>query len=343
MLVRLQPKNGWQLTESKGQMIAMYDLIVIGGGPAGLTAALYALRNGKKVLVIEKSVFGGQITNSPKVENIPGFASISGDEFADKFLDQVMAQGGEVKFATVTGITNLPSEESSEGLDGAGVFARVSLDDGSYVDGLCAVIATGTKHRVFGFEKEDELIGNGVHFCAVCDGDFYKDKTVIMIGGGNSAFVESNLLVDIVDKLIILQDLPIFTADSVLQDQLFKHTNLETHVNTKIIDYEVTDGKLTGVIYADKKEDGSIGETKVAKADGVFLAIGLIPDNQAFANIANLDKWGYFDSGENCATNYPNIFVAGDCRTKTLRQVSTACADGAQAAINACNYLRNIG
>ncbi len=300
----------------------MYDIIIVGGGPAGLTAGLYGLRSGKKVLILEKSVFGGQITNSPKVENIPGFASVSGDEFATLYLDQVIAQGGDVQFEEVTKV------EQQEGR-----FLVHTASD-TTVEGLSVVLATGTKHRTFGFEGEEELIGNGVHFCAVCDGDFYAGKRVVMIGGGNSAFVEANLLVDIAGHLTILQDLPYFTADEKLRQQVLSHENIETHVGTKVLGYETEDGKLTGVRYL---EDGI---EHVEKCDGVFLAIGLIPDNGAFADLAELDKAGYFIAGEDALSRTPGVFVAGDCRTKTLRQVATACADGAIAAIAACNYLR---
>ncbi|MBQ0026480.1 MAG: FAD-dependent oxidoreductase [Lachnospiraceae bacterium] len=300
----------------------MYDIIIVGGGPAGLTAGLYGLRSGKKVLILEKNVFGGQITNSPKVENIPGFTSISGDEFATLYLDQVIAQGGDVQFEEVTGV---------EAIEGK--FLVHTASDATF-EGLSVVLATGTKHRTFGFDGEDDLIGNGVHFCAVCDGDFYAGKRVVMIGGGNSAFVEANLLVDIAGHLTILQDLPYFTADEKLRQQVLSHENIETHVGTKVLGYETEDGKLIGVRYL---EDGT---EHVEKCDGVFLAIGLIPDNGAFADLAELDKAGYFIVGEDALSRTPGIFVAGDCRTKTLRQVTTACADGAIAAIAACNYLR---
>lgn len=300
----------------------MYDIIIVGGGPAGLTAGLYGLRSGKKVLILEKNVFGGQITNSPKVENIPGFTSISGDEFATLYLDQVIAQGGDVQFEEVTGV---------EAIEGK--FLVHTASDATF-EGLSVVLATGTKHRTFGFDGEDDLIGNGVHFCAVCDGDFYAGKRVVMIGGGNSAFVEANLLVDIAGHLTILQDLPYFTADEKLRQQVLSHENIETHIGTKVLGYEIEDGKLTGVRYL---EDGT---EHVEKCDGVFLAIGLIPDNGAFADLAELDKAGYFIAGEDALSRTPGIFVAGDCRTKTLRQVTTACADGAIAAIAACNYLR---
>ena len=307
----------------------MYDIIVVGGGPAGLTAAIYGLRNGKSVFVIEKSVFGGQIVNSPKVENIPGFDSISGDEFGDKLLEQAMGQGAEVTLENVTSVEVVDSDSR---------YFVVKTDEGGSYEGKTVILATGTTHRVLGLPGEEELIGNGISFCAVCDGDFYRDKTVVMIGGGNSAFVESSLLVDIVDKLIILQDMPVFTADQKLQDQVLTKGNIETHVGTKILGYETEDAdfgkKLTGVIYEEN------GETKTAKCDGVFLAIGLVPDNGAFSEIANLDERGYFVPENICTTKTPGIFVAGDCCTKTLRQVATACSDGAYAAIAACEYMR---
>ena len=298
-----------------------YDIIVIGGGPAGLTAGLYGLRGGKTVLIIEKSVFGGQITNSPKVENIPGFASISGDEFANQYLDQVMGQGADVKFDEALSVAK------------EGSLYKVALASGEEAIGKTVILATGTKHRTLGLDGEEELIGGGVHFCAVCDGDFYAGKDVVMIGGGNSAFVEGNLLADIVKKLTILQDMPYFTADAKLQDQLLNKANVETHVGTKILGYETEDGKLTGIRY----EEG--GEVKTAPCEGVFLAIGLVPDNKAFADMADLDERGYFISDEYGKTKSEGIFVAGDCRTKTLRQVATACSDGANAAILAINYI----
>lgn len=302
-------------------MEKIYDIVVVGGGPAGLTAALYGLRNGKSVLVIEKAVFGGQIVNSPKVENIPGFTSISGDEFGDKMLEQVNVQGGEVTFDEVTKV------------ESDGNVAKVYMDMSGVVEAKTVVLATGTKHRTLGLENEEDLIGKGIHFCAVCDGNFYEGKKVVMIGGGNSAFVEGNLLVDIVDKLIMLQDMPKFTADKKLQDQLLTKSNIETHVGTKILEYVTNDGKISGVKYLEN------GEEKIAECDGIFLAVGLVPDNKPFENVAKLDERGYFVSDEYGLTQTKNIFVAGDCRNKTLRQVATACSDGANAAIQACKLL----
>ena len=303
-------------------MAEIYDVVVVGGGPAGLTAALYALRNGKTVMVVEKSVFGGQIVNSPKVENIPGFLAISGDEFGDLMLDQVMKQGGEVTFDEVKKV------------ESDGSIATVSLDMGEPLKAKTVILATGTTHRRLGLEHEEELIGKSIHFCAVCDGSFYKDKTVVMVGGGNSAFVETSHLLDIVDKVIMLQDMPYFTGEKKLLDSVLSKPNIETHVSTKVLGYEMSDGKLCGVRYL---EDG---QEKVVACDGAFLAVGLIPDNGNFVNVADLDERGYFMSDEYGSTKTANIFVAGDCRKKTLRQVATACADGANAAIRACELLR---
>ena len=299
----------------------IYDVIVTGGGPAGLTAALYALRNGKSVMVIEKSVFGGQIVNSPKVENIPGFISISGDEFGDLMLKQVMEQGGEVTFDEV-----VRAESDSE-------TATVYLDMSEPLKGRTLILATGTKHRTLGLSNEEDLIGKSIHFCAVCDGNFYKDKTVVMIGGGNSAFVETNHLLGICRKVIMLQDMPFFTAEEKLREQVLSKENIEAHTGTKILSYEMEDGKLCGVRYLEN------GEEKTVRCDGVFLAVGLVPDNGIFRELADLDERGYFRSNEYGLTKTRNVFVAGDCRSKTLRQVATACADGANAAIRACALL----
>ena len=301
----------------------LYDLTVVGGGPAGLTAGLYAVRNGKKVLIIEKSVFGGQIVNSPKVENIPGFNSISGEEFGDLMMNQVQSQGGEIMFDEVLNV-----EVNNE-------IVYLHTDMGLTINSKTVILATGTKHRSLNLANEEALIGKQIHFCAVCDGNFYKDKKVIMVGGGNSALVEANLLADIVKELVILQDLPYFTGEKKLQEQLFAKSNVVSHVGTKVLEYVLNEGKLVGIKYLENNEE------KIEECDGVFLAVGLIPDNKNFENVAKIDERGYFISDEYGLTMNKNIFVAGDCRTKSLRQVATACSDGANAAIKACDYLNN--
>ena len=301
----------------------MYDIIVVGGGPAGMTAALYGLRNGKSVLVIEKQGFGGQITYSPRVENIPGSLSLSGNEFADKFLEQILEQGAEVELEEVTGIKD------------EGDRKTVETAEGSTFEGKTVIIATGVKHRMLGLPGEKELVGEGISFCAVCDGDFYKGKVVCVAGGGNSALQEAILLADKAERLIMLQDLPYYTGEQRLQDVLFSKPNVSGHVGTKINSLITDDGVLRGV----EIEDRETGETEVIGCDGLFVAIGLIPENGPFENLADLNKYGYFDSGEDCTTKTPGVFIAGDCRSKFIRQVTTACADGAVAALAACDYI----
>ncbi|MDO4938482.1 MAG: FAD-dependent oxidoreductase [Lachnospiraceae bacterium] len=302
----------------------MYDIIIVGGGPAGMTAALYGLRNGKSVLVVEKAGFGGQITYSPRVENIPGYTVISGNEFADKFMEQILAQGAEVELEEVCEIKD------------EGEKKIVKTKEGSAFEGRTVIIAAGVKHRMLGLEGEEELVGEGISFCAVCDGDFYKGKTVCVAGGGNSAFVEAVLLAEKCEKVIMLQDLPDFTADRKLQDDLFKHNNVVTYTDTKILSLIRSQGEFAGV----EIEKKSNGEKRVIRCDGLFVAIGLIPQNEPYAGLADLNSYGYFESGEDCTTKTPGIFVAGDCRSKKVRQVTTACADGAAAALAACEYLR---
>ena len=299
----------------------MHDIIVVGGGPAGMTAALYALRNGKTVLVIEKNGFGGQITHSPKVENYPGTLSMSGNEFAEKMLDQILAQGAEIEFEEVTGIE-----------DKKDVKVVTTLEGGTYEAGA-VVIATGVKHRMLGLEGENDLVGEGISFCAVCDGDFYTGKRVCVAGGGNSALQEAVLLSEKCKEVIMLQDLPSFTGEQRLQDTLFSRSNVRSYTGVKIVSLVTDDGALTGV------EIEKDGKKETIACDGLFVAIGLIPENEPFKELAELNSWGYFDSDEACTTKTPGIYVAGDCRSKRIRQLTTAAADGAVAALAACNYL----
>ena len=304
----------------------MYDIIVVGGGPAGMTAALYARRNGKTVLVIEKNGFGGQITHSPRVENYPGTLSMSGNEFADKTLDQILAQGAEIEFEKV--ISVLPQ-------DGHWI---ISTEEGSRFESLTVIIASGVKHRMLGLEGENELVGEGISFCAVCDGDFYSGKSVCVAGGGNSALQEAILLADKCREVIMLQDLAFFTGEETLQKVLFSRSNVRSFTGVKITDLLVENGELKGVRIL--KNDS--GNTEDIACDGLFVAIGLIPENDAFKDLADLNSFGYFDSDENCLTKTPGIYVAGDCRSKSVRQLTTAVADGATAALAACRYINQM-
>ena len=301
----------------------MYDVIVVGGGPAGMTAALYALRNGKSALVIEKHGIGGQITYSPKVENYPGTLQMSGNEFADHFFEQIMAQGADVELETVTGI------------ECEGKTKIVVTAEGRRFEGRTVVIAAGVKHRMLGLEGETGLVGNGISFCAVCDGDFYTDRVVCVAGGGNSALQEAVLLAGKCREVIMLQDLPVFTGEAKLQEVLFAKPNVKKFTDMKITGLEKDGETLTAVL----AENKVTGEAMRFPCDGLFEAIGLIPENEAFADLAKLNAWGYFDSGEVCTTATPGVFVAGDCRSKMIRQLTTAVGDGAVAALAACSYI----
>ena len=305
--------------------MALYDVIVVGGGAAGMTAALYALRNGKTVLILEKEGFGGQITHSPKVENYPGTMSMSGNEFADHLFEQIQAQGAEFEIEAVTEIVD-------------GEIKTVKTEDGNAYEGRTVILATGVKHRMLGLEGEEDLVGEGISFCAVCDGDFYKGKTVCMAGGGNSALQEAILLAGKCAKVIILQDLPVLTGEAKLQDVLKRQDNVEVHTGMRIIALETENGEFRGV----RTLNTETGEETVFTADGLFVAIGLIPENDAFRNLVLLDERGYFDTDEGCLTKTPGIYVAGDCRRKNVRQLTTAVADGATAALAACRYLQNL-
>ena len=305
----------------------MYDLIVVGGGPAGMTAALYARRNGKSVLVIEKNGFGGQITHSPKVENYPGTLQMSGNEFADKMLDQILAQGAEIEFENVCKVEAIPDS------------MVVRTEEGGCFEGRAVILATGVKHRMLGLEGEEKWIGEGISFCAVCDGDFYSNQDVCVAGGGNSALQEAILLAGKCRHVTILQDLPFCTGEQKLQDVLFSQPNVSLKTNVKIIRLISNDGIFQGL----EIENKSNGEREALRCDGLFVAIGLIPENEAFCDLAQLDDGGYFDSDECCMTKTPGLFVAGDCRRKGIRQLTTAVADGAVAALAACRYLNEIG
>lgn len=304
----------------------MYDLIVAGGGPAGMTAALYALRNGKSVLVIEKTGFGGQITHSPRVENYPGTKTMSGNEFADSLLDQILYQGAEIEIEKVTSITC------------EGDVRKVRTEEGSEYEAKAVVIAVGVKHRMLGLPGEEELVGEGISFCAVCDGDFYTGKDVCVAGGGNSALQEAVLLSDKCSSVTILQDLPYLTAEEKLQEAVRDRDNISIITDVAVTGLMTEGGEFTGVEITGRSDN----EVKEIRCDGLFVAIGLIPENGPFEELAALNEYGYFDSDEQCLTGTPGIFVAGDCRSKQIRQLTTAAADGAVAALAACRYINAL-
>lgn len=301
----------------------MYDIIVIGGGPAGLCSSIYARRAGKSVLVIEKNVFGGQITFSPKVENIPGFAEITGNEFAEKLVEQALGQGVEFEFAKATKIAD-------------GQVKTVYTDSGSF-EAKAVIIATGAKHRRLGLENEENFIGDGISFCAVCDGAFFTGKTVAVIGGGNSALVEALQLSQLCKKVYVVQNLSYLTGEDALCKQVEQKENIQVILNSTVKAI-LGDKTFEGITILDSQSNS----TSNLSLDGMFVAIGLIPQNEDFADVITLDKYGYADYSENCTCEKQGFFVAGDCRSKEVRQVTTAVSDGAVSALAACKYVESL-
>ena len=300
----------------------MHDIIIVGGGPAGLTAAIYALRAGKTVLVIEKGGFGGQIAFSPKVENIPGTAQISGAAFADSLTEQAMNLGADVELENVVSVNK------------AGDVFTVTTEEGGAYESRAVIIAVGVKHRMLGLPGEADLIGSGISFCAVCDGAFYTGQDVAMVGGGNSALQEALLLSEVCHKVTVVQNLPFLTGEKLLADALAEKENVEILLGTVVSGYETESGALTGLSLHSETQ----GDSRIT-VSGVFLAVGLEPQNEPFAHLTGTNPQGYFTAGEDCLTATPGVFVAGDCRQKAIRQVVTASADGAVAAMAACRYL----
>ena len=300
----------------------MHDIIIVGGGPAGLTAAIYALRAGKTALVIEKSGFGGQIAFSPKVENIPGTAQISGAAFADSLTEQAMNLGADVELENVVSVNK------------AGDVFTVTTEEGGAYESRSVIIAVGVKHRMLGLPGEADLIGSGISFCAVCDGAFYTGQDVAMVGGGNSALQEALLLSEVCHKVTVVQNLPFLTGEKLLADALAEKENVEILLGTVVSGYETESGALTGLSLHSETQ----GDSRIT-VSGVFLAVGLEPQNEPFAHLTGTNPQGYFTAGEDCLTATPGVFVAGDCRQKAIRQVVTASADGAVAAMAACRYL----
>lgn len=300
----------------------MYDIVVIGAGPAGLTAAIYARRAGKTVLVLEKDTFGGQVTFSPKLENYPGFESVSGNELAQRILEQAMALGADIDLDTVTGI------EDGETKTVVGENGRYSC--------RAVVIAAGSRHRRLGLSGEERFIGNGISFCAVCDGAFYRGAHVAVIGGGNTALQEIMLLSELCRKVTVVQNLPTLTGEAAMAQAVCNLENVECLYNTVVAAYEGGE-TLNGLLLKNTATD----EELHLSIDGVFLAVGTEPENEPFANVAALDAAGYIRADERCLTGTAGVFVAGDCRTKQYRQVATAVADGAAAALSACAFLKN--
>ena len=298
----------------------MVDIIVIGGGPAGLTAAVYARRAGKSVLVLEKDALGGQITWSPKVENYPAVPAVSGMDLGNRMAEQAMDMGAEVEIDEVLRIEDFGSHK------------RVYGSFGTEYDARAVILAAGAKPRKLGLKREDELVGSGVGYCAVCDGAFFKGQAVAVNGGGNSALQDAVLLSDLCSRVYLVHRRDACRGEEALVNLLRGTENVEFVLNAVITELK-GDSELSGITV---EQDGVQREIPVS---GLFVAIGHEPDLAAFADFLDRDAQGYAASDEGCLTKTEGFFVAGDCRRKKIRQVTTAAADGAVAALAACAWL----
>lgn len=300
----------------------MYDIVIVGAGPAGLTAAIYALREEKKVVILEKETIGGKITSSSKVENYPGFKSISGMDFANNLYEQVIDLGGEINIEEVLSIEN-------------GKVKKVITDENTY-ETKSIIIASGSKYKTLNLDNEEELIGNGISFCTVCDGSFYKNKDVCVVGGANSALNNALYLSKLCNKVYLVVRGPKLKGDKKVIDNVLSLSNVEVLYNTTVNKYILDNDELVGV------EVKSNECEKRLDVEGVFLAIGQSPEIDYLNDLIKVDENNYVLASEDCITNIDGIFVAGDVRKKEVRQLTTAVSDGTNAAINAINYLKEV-
>ena len=300
----------------------MYDIVIVGAGPAGLTAAIYALREEKKVVILEKETIGGKITSSSKVENYPGFKSISGMDFANNLYEQVIDLGGEINIEEVLSIEN-------------GKVKKVITDENTY-ETKSIIIASGSKYKTLNLDNEEELIGNGISFCTVCDGSFYKNKDVCVVGGANSALNSALYLSKLCNKVYLVVRGPKLKGDKKVIDNVLSLSNVEVLYNTTVNKYILDNDELVGV------EVKSNECEKKLDVEGVFLAIGQSPEIDYLNDLIKVDENNYVLASEDCITNIDGIFVAGDVRKKEVRQLTTAVSDGTNAAINAINYLKEV-
>lgn len=317
--------NYKEMTAVKEEVEIMYDIVIIGAGTAGLSAAIYGARAGKRVLVLEESMYGGQIVNSPNIENYPGITSISGYEFSMKLYEQATGLGAEYKPVKVTGIDKRDN-----------YFAVQTSDtgDSSVVETKTVILATGAKHKTLAVPGEDKLKGAGVSYCATCDGAFFRNQEVAVVGGGNTALTDAAFLSDSCKKVYVIHRRDTFRGEARLAEVLQGRDNVEFILNSRVKsvngDFDVDSLTL---------EHTATGELSALTVQGVFVAIGQAPDNEKFRNLVALDETGYVAAGEDCRTSCPGIFAAGDCRTKSVRQLATAASDGAVAALAACEFI----
>ena len=298
----------------------MYDIIIIGAGPAGMTAAIYAAQARKKVLILEKETYGGQILKADKIKNYPGFLEISGYEFATKLYEQVKSLNVEIIIDEVIEITNTEKEKT------------LKTKKGEY-KAKSIIIATGAKNRKLNIPNEDKLLGKGVSYCSTCDGMFFKNKDVAITGGGVNAVDDALYLSNICNKVYLIYRQNEFKFDSLNLESLKNKNNVEIILNSNVIDI-IGENSLDKIVISDNNN-----KEREIKVDGLFIAIGHIPVSSLCKNIININEKGYIIAKEDCKTNIDGIFAAGDIREKSVRQLTTAESDGTVSAIEACKYI----
>lgn len=299
----------------------IYDIGIIGGGTAGMTAAIYGQRAGKQTLILEGTTFGGQITASPNVENYPGIASVSGSDFSMNLLDQAVKLGAQTAMEEVTGIRAEQDYKVIETVEKEYVCRSI-------------ILATGVTHRHLGVPGEERLTGAGVSYCATCDGMFFRGREVAVVGGGSTALQDAEFLANYCSKVYLIHRREEFRGEEQIVKRLQEKENVTFILNTTV--QEICGEQMVEQLRLFNKATGEESELPVA---GVFLAVGQIPQNEKFAGTVELDDSGFIVAGEDCETSMPGIYAAGDCRTKEVRQLTTAAADGAVAAIAACKYI----
>ncbi|MEM1483683.1 thioredoxin-disulfide reductase [Oscillospiraceae bacterium PP1C4] len=305
-----------------------YDVLIIGAGPAGLTAAIYVQRAGYRSLVLEEYVYGGQMANTPEVENYPAIGKISGADLGMNLYNQAVEQGAQVEFDGVTSA------------DLTGTVKSVRTQSGKTYTAKSVIVANGAKRRKLGVKGEQEFTGRGVAYCATCDGGFYKGKITVVVGGGNTAVEDALYLSNLCSHVHLIHRRDSFRAGKVLVDALEKRANITIHYDTVPLEVlPAENGQVVGALLVKNLKTGD--EAPIA-TQGVFVAVGLDPDNQIFTGQLTLDKAGYIVAGEDAKTNLEGVYVAGDTRTKSLRQIVTAAGDGAVAAFEAGNYLSSL-
>lgn len=300
------------------------DIIIVGAGTAGLTAAIYGQRAGKQVLLLEEGIYGGQIVNSPQIENYPGISQISGFQFAMNLYEQATALGARLETGKAVEIID---------------HGREKIVRTEQVEYSCnaVILATGAKNRKLGLDKEELLTGHGISYCAACDGAFYKEKTVAVAGGGNTALGDADYLANFCKQVYLIHRRDTFRGDTGQVERLKARNNV-TFIMDSVVTELVAGERLEQVQVQNVKTQ----EEKRLSVDGLFIAIGQIPENQAFAGLIELDSQGYIKAGEDCRTSVEGILAAGDCRTKSVRQLTTAAADGAVAALAACELIQVV-